>query len=208
MIYTVPISFSAGRIRAYQHGTKVLIETDFGLLVSYDLVYHVTVTVPSTYRGQMQGLCGNYNGKKDDEFLLPNGIITSDIAKFGASWKVRVSGADRSCSDGCSGNSCPVCEERKKDVFKQRNYCGILTVPDGPFSACHGKVDPRLYFSNCVYDLCLGGGDSKVLCDSVQSYVSACQVAKVSVKPWRSPSFCRKYWGLSSAVLLTGEVKG
>ncbi|XP_053255665.1 IgGFc-binding protein-like [Podarcis raffonei] len=190
LIYTVPISFSAGRIRAYQHGTKVLIETDFGLIVSYDLVYHVTVTVPSTYQGRMQGLCGNYNGKKEDEFLLPNGIITSDIAKFGASWKVRVSGADRSCSDGCSGNSCPVCEERKKDVFKQRNYCGILTAPDGPFSACHGKVDPGVYFSNCIYDVCLGNGDSQVLCNSIQSYVSVCQEAGVSVKPWRSPSFC------------------
>uniref|UniRef100_A0A670JHY8 Fc fragment of IgG binding protein n=1 Tax=Podarcis muralis TaxID=64176 RepID=A0A670JHY8_PODMU len=190
LFYNLPITVSADRIRVYQHGTEVLIEIDFGLIVTYDLVYDIKVTVPSTYQNQVEGLCGNYNGKKEDDFLLPNGKTASDVAVFGAAWKVRVRGAVESCSDGCSGSDCPVCEEKKREVFKQRHYCGILTASDGPFSACHGKVDPRLYFSNCVYDLCLGGGDSKVLCDSVQSYVSACQVAKVSVKPWRSPSFC------------------
>ncbi|CAI5781335.1 IgGFc-binding protein-like [Podarcis lilfordi] len=190
LIYTVPISLSAGRIRAYQHGTKILIETDFGLIVSYDLVYRVTVTVPSTYQSEMRGLCGNYNGQKDDDFLLPDGSTTSNAGDFGASWKVPVHGAAGSCSDGCSGNSCPVCDERKKEIFKQRHYCGILTASDGPFSACHGKVDANIYFSDCIYDLCMGNGDSQVLCNSIQSYVSACQATGVSVEPWRSPCFC------------------
>ncbi|XP_061452965.1 IgGFc-binding protein-like [Rhineura floridana] len=190
LIYTLPVTISDGRIRAYQHGTKVLIQTDFGLIVSYDLVYHVTVTIPSTYQGQTRGLCGNYNGRKDDDFLLPDGRTTSDAAAFGAAWKVRNPRAVGSCSDGCSGNSCPVCEEKKKDVFKQRNYCGILTASDGPFSACHSTVDPNVYFSNCMYDLCLGNGDSRALCQNIQSYASVCQEAGVSVKPWRSPSFC------------------
>nr|XP_028596464.1 IgGFc-binding protein-like [Podarcis muralis] len=190
LIYTVPISLSAGRIRAYQHGTKILIETDFGLIVSYDLVYRVTVTVPSTYQSEMRGLCGNYNGQKDDDFLLPDGSTTSNAGDFGASWKVPVHGAAGSCSDGCSGSSCPVCDERKKEIFKQRHYCGILTASDGPFRACHGKVDANVYFNDCIYDLCMGNGDSQILCNSIQSYVSACQATGVSVEPWRSPCFC------------------
>ncbi|XP_062996673.1 IgGFc-binding protein-like [Elgaria multicarinata webbii] len=186
----LPVTFSTGKLRVYQHGTKVFIQTEFGLTVSYDLVYDVKVTVPSTYKGQMQGLCGNYNGQKDDEFLLPNGQVTSDVAAFGAAWKVPDPGANGSCSDGCSGSDCPVCEERKKDIFKQPNYCGFLTASDGPFKACHSKVDPSVYFSNCIYDLCLGNGENKVLCQSIQSYVSACQEAGVSVEPWRNSSFC------------------
>ncbi|KAH0631338.1 hypothetical protein JD844_005627 [Phrynosoma platyrhinos] len=187
----LPMTHSEGRLKAYQHGTKVLIETDFGLTVGYDLVYHMTVTIPGTYQGQVRGLCGNYNGQKDDEFFLPSGIVISNATAFGAAWKVLIPGKDTSCSHGCSGNSCPVCEEKKKDVFKQRNYCGILTATDGPFRACHSQVDPSVYLNSCVYDLCLSNGDSPALCQSIQSYVSACQEARVSVDHWRSPSFCR-----------------
>ncbi|XP_060132429.1 IgGFc-binding protein [Zootoca vivipara] len=190
VFHSLPVEFSGGCLRAYQHGTKVLIETDFGLIMSYDLVYRVTITVPGSYRNQMQGLCGNYNGKKEDDFLLPDGKTTSDVAKFGAAWKVAVPGAVGPCSDGCSGNSCPVCEKKKEEVFKQRHYCGILTASDGPFSACHAKVDPRVYFSDCIYDVCLGNGDSEALCQNIQSYTSACQEAGIPVQTWRSPSFC------------------
>ncbi|XP_067316856.1 IgGFc-binding protein-like [Anolis sagrei] len=190
VLQPLPVTLSEGRLKAYQHGMKVLIEADFGLTVGYDLVYHMTVTIPGTYRGQVQGLCGNYNGLKDDEFLLPNGMVISNATAFGASWKVLIPKAESSCSHGCSGSSCPVCEERKKDVFKQRNYCGIIIALDGPFKACHSKVDPSVYFNNCIYDLCLSNGDSQVLCRNIQSYMSACQEARVSVVPWRSPSFC------------------
>ncbi|XP_026558168.1 IgGFc-binding protein-like [Pseudonaja textilis] len=187
---SLPIELSEGRLQAYQHGTKVLIRTRFGLLVSYDLVYHVRITVPSSYQKRMQGLCGNYNGKKDDEFLLPSGKKVTDVAVFGASWKVSVLGAGGPCSDGCSGSNCPTCDEEKKKVFKQRNYCGIITASDGPLKGCHSKVDPRVFFSDCIYDLCQSNGNSQALCQSIQTYVSACQEAKVLIQPWRSPSFC------------------
>ncbi|ETE64581.1 IgGFc-binding protein, partial [Ophiophagus hannah] len=170
---SLPIELSEGHLKAYQHGTKVLIRTSFGLLVSYDLVYHVRITVPSSYQKQVQGLCGNYNGKKDDEFLLPSGKKVTDVAVFGASWKVSVLGAGEPCSDGCSGSNCPTCDEEKKKVFKQYNYCGILTASDGPLKGCHSKVDPRVFFNDCIYDLCQSNGDSQALCQSIQSYVSA-----------------------------------
>lgn len=157
----------------------------------------------------MCGLCGNYNGKKDDEFMLPDGRVASDAAAFGSAWKVPIPGAAGSCSDGCSGNDCPDCEPGKKDIFNQRNYCGLLTATDGPFSACHSVVNPSVYLSDCVYDLCLGNGDRQALCQSIQSYVSACQDAGVAIKPWRSQSFCREYCSTEfqdySAERLTGE---
>ncbi|XP_077193119.1 IgGFc-binding protein [Paroedura picta] len=186
----LPVTLSGGQLRVYQHGTKVVIQTGFALLASYDLVYDVRVTVPGSYQNQLGGLCGNYNGRQQDDFLLPDGRVVSDAAVFGAAWKVSIPGASESCSDGCSGNNCPVCEESKKDVFKERHYCGILTAEEGPFSACHNKVNPSVYFSNCIYDLCLGNGDSHVLCKSIESYVSACQEAGLSVQPWRNQSFC------------------
>uniref|UniRef100_K7FN87 VWFD domain-containing protein n=1 Tax=Pelodiscus sinensis TaxID=13735 RepID=K7FN87_PELSI len=186
--HNLPLVVAEGQLQAYQHGGNMLVQTDFGLTVSYDLVYQARVTVPVNYQGQTCGLCGNYNGRRDDEFLLPGGRLAPNMAAFGSAWKVPVPGA--ACEDGCSGNSCPVCEERKKDVFKQRHYCGVLTAPDGPFAACHGTVSPSVYFNNCLYDVCLANGDSPVLCQSIHSYVTACQEAGASIQPWRSTSFC------------------
>ncbi|XP_039369198.1 IgGFc-binding protein-like [Mauremys reevesii] len=186
--HNLPVVVADGQLQAYQHGGNVLVQTDFGLTVSYDLVYHARVTVPGNYQGQTCGLCGNYNGRRDDEFLLPDGRAAPNVAAFGSAWKVPIPGV--ACADGCTGDNCLVCEERKKDIFKQRNYCGLLTAPDGPFAACHGTVSPTVYFNNCLYDLCLGNGDSQVLCQSIHSYVTACQEARVTIQPWRSASFC------------------
>ncbi|CAM5124515.1 unnamed protein product [Natator depressus] len=188
VFHDLPVITANRRLQAYQHGTNILVQTDFGLIVSYDLVYQARVTVPQRYQGHTCGLCGNYSGRQDSKFLLPNGRTASDVAAFGSAWEVQV--PEASCADRCAGNSCPVCEERKKDVFKQRHYCGLLTDPDGPFTACHGTVSPSVYLSNCLYDVCLGNGDSQVLCQSIHSYVTACQEAKVTIPPWRSPSFC------------------
>ncbi|XP_034612354.1 IgGFc-binding protein-like isoform X3 [Trachemys scripta elegans] len=186
--HNLPVIVADGRLRAYQHGVNVLVQTDFGLTVSYDLVYHARVTVPGSYYGQMCGLCGNYKGQQDDKFLLPDGRVAPDTASFGSAWEVQI--PEASCTDKCAGNSCPVCKEERKDVFKAHNYCGLLTAPDGPFAACHSTVSPSMYFNNCLYDLCLGNGDSQLLCQSIHSYVTACQEAKVTIQPWRSTSFC------------------
>ncbi|KAM7138220.1 IgGFc-binding protein-like isoform 4-T4 [Macrochelys suwanniensis] len=188
MSHNLPVIVANGRLRAYQHGGNVLVQTDFGLTVSYDLVYHARVTVPGSYYGQMCGLCGNYKGQQDDKFLLPDGRVAPDSASFGSAWQVQI--PEASCTDKCAGNSCPVCKKERKDVFKEHNYCGLLTAPDGPFAACHGTVSPTVYFNNCLDDVCLGNGDAQVLCRSIHSYVTACQEAKVTIQPWRSTSFC------------------
>lgn len=196
----LPVILLGGRLRAYQHGTEARIQTHFGLTVTYNFVYNVKVTVPSNYQGQMGGLCGNYNGEKNDDFQLPDGKVVSDVVVFGSAWKIPIPGIP--CTDGCSGNSCPVCDEKKKDAFKQRSSCGLLTASDGPFSACHAKVDPSVYLSNCIFDLCMGDGDNQALCQNIQSYVADCQGAGGSIQPWRSPSFCRELTYIPPCFLL------
>ncbi|XP_026723109.1 IgGFc-binding protein-like, partial [Athene cunicularia] len=69
----LPAILSKGQVQVHQHGTGVLLQTDFGLVVRYDLLHHVMVTVPQSYRGHLCGLCGNYNGERDDDLLLPSG---------------------------------------------------------------------------------------------------------------------------------------
>ncbi|KAJ1132319.1 hypothetical protein NDU88_010644 [Pleurodeles waltl] len=169
----LPLTLQQGQIRVYQHGIRTIVETDFGLAVSYDMIYQVVVTVPGNYRGKLEGLCGNYNGDTRDEFLLPSNTLALDATKFGTGWKVNVEGVN--CSEGCggSGNACPFCSNAKMNVFQQDNYCGFFKQAGGPLSACYATINPDLYYNNCLFDLCAGNGDQNILCHNIQSCVAA-----------------------------------
>ncbi|XP_075462271.1 IgGFc-binding protein-like [Ascaphus truei] len=172
----------------YQHGINVILRADFGLQVTYDLAYQAVVTIPSSYRRQTRGLCGNYNGNQKDEFQLPDGSLARDVIAFGEAWQTNSSG--KVCSIGCGGpeNICPHCV--KKSLYQGKNYCGLLLTPEGPFTSCRNRVDPTVYFNNCVFDLCHGRGNISFLCHNIQSYVSACQNAGITELRWRSNTFC------------------
>lgn len=144
--------------------------------------------MPSTYQGNMCGLCGNYNKKGGDDFRLPGGRQTNNVDTFGKAWVVDL--PDHVCG-GCGGQ-CPVCEQAKATLYGKPDSCGIMSAPDGPFKNCHSKIDPAVYVSHCVFDVCAVGGSKDTLCNSVQAYALACQSAGVQLKPWRSSSFCRK----------------
>lgn len=174
----------------YKQGRRYVIKTDFELTVSYDLVYHVTVTVPGNYQGKVCGLCGNFNGNKRDDFKNPGGADVKNVNSFGTSWKVKIPGV--ACENGCVGEKCPSCEAPRKALFSMFNYCGIMTTTKSPFKICHDKVDPQTFFDDCVFDVCASNGQESVLCDSVAAYAFRCHQAGVDIKNWRTKSFCRK----------------
>ncbi|XP_039662365.1 IgGFc-binding protein-like isoform X2 [Perca fluviatilis] len=184
----LPVNLNSGAVLVYQEGMHYVIETDFGLRVTYDLVYHVTVTVPGNYRDKVCGLCGNFNGNQKDDFQMPNRQLTNNVNVFGKSWRITIPNVV--CEDGCEGNKCPVCDPARKAVFSKSTYCGIVTAPNGPFAACHSILDPQPYFADCVFDVCASNGDGKVLCNSVAAYTLNCHMAGVDVKNWRTASFC------------------
>ncbi|XP_056154019.1 IgGFc-binding protein-like [Lampris incognitus] len=182
----LPLSLLNGKVKVYQEGINDVITTDFGLRVTYDLVYHVTVSVPGNYRGKACGLCGNFNGDKADDFRLPDGRVTKDLVAFGASWKVGVPGVV--CDDGCSGDRCVRCDGAEKAALERD--CGVIADPEGPFAACHAVIDPASYFADCVFDVCVADGNAGVLCRSIGAYVLDCRDFGVKTRGWRSPSFC------------------
>ncbi|KAI1901486.1 hypothetical protein AGOR_G00034930 [Albula goreensis] len=186
ILYTLPMELNNGAVKAYEHGFQDVIETDFGLKVTYDLVFKVTVTVPGNYRGKTCGLCGNFNDDASDELQMPDGKITKSMKDFGAAWKV--STPDVVCDDGCSGNICPQCEEKKKHLFEKD--CAMINDKHGPLAACHDVLDPASYFRDCVFDVCMGDGNRKILCSSIDAYVSDCQKLGVKINNWRTSTFC------------------
>ncbi|KAI4876213.1 hypothetical protein NFI96_017951 [Prochilodus magdalenae] len=186
VLNNIPVSLADGKVTVQQEGFQNVISTEFGLRVAYDMVYHVSITVPSSYRGRTCGLCGNYNGNRNDDFMLPGGKQTKDLKTFTAAWKVAVPGIV--CDDGCTGDVCPQCPPNKKAAFEKD--CSIITNPQGPFAACHSVINPESYFIDCVYDTCMGDGDTKMFCHSIAAYMIACQDFGITVQNWRTPSFC------------------
>ncbi|KAF7670088.1 hypothetical protein LDENG_00056670 [Lucifuga dentata] len=182
----LPLDLYKGALKVYQEGAHDVILTDFGLRVTYDLVYHVTIMVPQNYRGKTCGLCGNFNGDKTDDLQLPDGNVTNDIKTFGAAWKV--AGSGQACDDGCSGDVCSKCDESKKNAVKTQ--CEIITNPKGPFAACHDVLDPGSYYRDCIYDVCMTNENRSILCHSIAAYMLDCQNFGAKVQNWRNSSFC------------------
>ncbi|XP_005414138.1 PREDICTED: IgGFc-binding protein isoform X1 [Chinchilla lanigera] len=189
----LPVELAGGQIRVFQHGSDAVIETDFGLRVAYDLVYYVRVTVPGNYYKQMCGLCGDYNGDPKDDFQKPDGSQAANPNEFGNSWEEPVPDSPceptPDCSPGEEGCE-EQCSSELEEKYQKEEFCGLLSSPEGPLAACHELIDPQGPLRDCVFDLCLGGGNLSILCHNIHAYVSSCQAAGGQVEPWRTDSFC------------------
>ena len=66
----------------------VLVYGYSGIIVLWDGQDAVYVHVPLQHRNKTCGLCGNYNGIPDDDFITYSGQRVSSVARFGNSWRM------------------------------------------------------------------------------------------------------------------------
>uniref|UniRef100_A0A8C4T5C3 IgGFc-binding protein-like n=1 Tax=Erpetoichthys calabaricus TaxID=27687 RepID=A0A8C4T5C3_ERPCA len=188
ILTNLPITVEGGKITASQVGRSIVVQTDFGLKVSYDLVNAAAITVPSTYSGQVGGLCGNYNGNTDDDFSLRNGQVASNVNDFGVAWKI--GGSSETCGDACLDGGCSVPSDKTVEELKKEDKCGFISSTTGPLAACHSVLPPDGFLQNCIYDSNAAEGKMEMVCAGIQAYVHACQDAGVTLQSWRSNTFC------------------
>ncbi|XP_069753664.1 IgGFc-binding protein-like isoform X1 [Narcine bancroftii] len=174
-------------------GQYVVITTSFGLRVKFNGRHRAEVTLPSPFKGKVCGLCGNYNDDRRDDFLNPDGIMEPDSVSFGNSWQTP---NDTRCTPDVGVR--PNCTSEEKRIIESNQYCGIIVDLHGPFKGCHSKIDPEVYFDDCVYDLCALGTETGSLCSSLESYGDACQSAGAKVEGWRNETFCPLKCGANS----------
>ncbi|XP_075184096.1 IgGFc-binding protein-like [Anomaloglossus baeobatrachus] len=184
--FNLPLNLEPRGIVVWQHGMNVFLTTTFGLEVTYDLDFQVIVKISSSFYGQLCGLCGNYNDDHADDYARIGQKLNVDRAAFG---EAKNRSLVQTCEIHCPSYVCPICEER--GLYEGKDFCGLLLAEEGLFSACHNHVDPTEYFDKCVSDLCREEGDSKALCNSLQSYVAMCQTVGITQIKWRNESFCR-----------------
>ncbi|XP_026957774.1 kielin/chordin-like protein isoform X4 [Sagmatias obliquidens] len=170
-------------------GRTVMLHAQPGLQVLWDGQSQVEVRVPGSYRGQICGLCGNFNGFAQDDLQGPEGLLLSTEAEFGNSWQVPEGpGPGRPCSKGREVDPCRAAGYRARREANAR--CRVLK--SSPFSRCHAVVPPEPFFAACVYDLCACGPGflaDKCLCDALEAYASHCRQAGVT-PAWRGPTLC------------------
>uniref|UniRef100_H3A6Q0 VWFD domain-containing protein n=1 Tax=Latimeria chalumnae TaxID=7897 RepID=H3A6Q0_LATCH len=131
------------------------------------------------------GLCGNYNGNLNDDFMMRNKYVASNVLEFVNSWKEHPScDKDVKVPTPCLKNP------HRKAWAKSK----CLIIKSIVFVSCHSKVNHVPYFEACVNDACECnfGGDCECLCDAVAVYAKACLDAGVCID-WRRPDFCPVY---------------
>lgn len=193
VLKSLPVYLADGRISVVHGGTKAVLETDFGLQVTYDWNARVEVTLPSSYYDAVCGLCGNMDKNSSNDQVFPNGTMAPSIPTWGGSWQVP--GWDPLCWNECQG-SCATCPEDRVEMYEGPGFCGPLAPgAGGPFASCHSHVPPESFFRGCVLDLCLGGQVKDILCQALATYAEACQAAGIKIQDWRTQAGCGEWWG-------------
>ena len=169
-------------VRAGGHPHVIL--TASGVRVSWDGLYYVEVTVSSRWRGNLCGLCGNYNGNRSDDFQMPNFLLSNNVNEFGISWQL-ASNISRICIPPDS-TPCPV-----ELSIEAQSRCAILK--GDAFSVCSNMVDPQPFIANCEFDYCNCNDDDQeeCYCGSLAAYARACAAIGVVIQNWRSNACCK-----------------
>ncbi|XP_019375531.1 PREDICTED: mucin-5B-like [Gavialis gangeticus] len=168
--------------KVHYMGMYLVIETVSGLHLMWDKKTSIFIKLSPDFKGQVCGLCGNYDDNDINDFTTRSQSVVGDVLEFGNSWKI-----SSSCPDAkCVKNPCSTNPYRKSWAEKQ---CSIIN--SDVFSACHPQVDAKKYYDSCVTDACAcdSGGDCECFCTAVAAYAQVCSEFGVCVA-WRTPSIC------------------
>ncbi|KAM6984872.1 mucin-2 [Aplochiton taeniatus] len=163
-------------------GLYLAIESDIGLVVLWDRKTTIRIILEPNHRGQVCGLCGDFNGDGQNDFTTQGQLVVSNALEFANSWKV-----DSKCPDAENNND--PCGAKPNRHNWAKVQCSLIIGPT--FKNCHKKVDPLPFYENCVRDSCAcdSGGDCECFCTAVAAYAQACNEAEVCVA-WRTPDIC------------------
>ncbi|XP_028256785.1 mucin-5AC-like isoform X2 [Parambassis ranga] len=172
---TVPFQYST-------MGIYLVVEANNGLILMWDRKTSLFIKLSSKYKGHVCGLCGNYDGKANNDFTTRCHAVVVNPLVFGNSWKNLPSCPDAEViTTPCTANP-----YRQSWAQKQ---CSI--IQSDVFLACHSIVDPAPYYESCVFDSCAcdTGGDCECFCTAVAAYAQSCNQAGICIQ-WRTPKIC------------------
>ncbi|XP_029360515.1 IgGFc-binding protein-like [Echeneis naucrates] len=174
------VPFENGEVKAYQDGNRLVLITSSGVKVDLSSTQYLRLTVPQVYDASASGLCGNFNGDKNDDLKLRNGHLTESFADLLQSWAT-----GQLCTDIC-GEECHKC-----NLFPHESaLCDVLLESHIDFKHClNSGIERDTYRVMCVKAVCAGAGQMAA-CLALEAYSASCQAKGISVKPWRANTPC------------------
>ncbi|KAM4723119.1 mucin-2-like [Rhinophrynus dorsalis] len=163
-------------------GIYLVLELKQGLLLLWDKKTSIFIKVTSKLKGQLCGLCGNYDDNRNNDFTTRTNAVVENIEEFGNSWKLSLTCPDAKVrTDPCVMNPYRISWAQKQ--------CSIIN--SNVFSACQSHVDPIPYYEACVSDSCAcnTGGDCECFCAAISAYAQACADQNICIS-WRTPNIC------------------
>ena len=156
-----------------------------GVRVTWDGLYRVDVTVSTRWIGRLCGLCGNYNGNLNDDFVTPANIPTFSASAFSHSWLIN-NDISSACVEPPPPNPCPA------DIMAEaQTMCAVLR--ETSFSSCNDIVDPTDFIESCMYDYCHCNevDREECYCNSLAAYAHACSSNGIILQSWRNDYCCK-----------------
>nr|XP_029501573.1 mucin-5AC-like [Oncorhynchus nerka] len=176
-------------VRVFQPSTfYIVVHTSYGLRLEVQLtpIMQVYIVASSSHKEKTQGLCGDFNSVRTDDFRTINGLVEGTAVTFANTWKTKAS-----CPDVAQNFEIP-CSLSVENERYAKYWCLMLSDRAGIFSQCHTEINPNYYKEICVFDSCNCERSEECMCAAVSSYVHACAAAGVLLSGWRNTT-CGKY---------------
>ncbi|KAJ1178626.1 hypothetical protein NDU88_003869 [Pleurodeles waltl] len=158
----------------------VQVSPDLQMQIQLKPVMQLYITMEQSARETLQGLCGNFNSKAQDDFKTASGLVEATASAFANTWKALPSCPDKPdwLDDPCSLNI-------ESETYAE-HWCSKLTNSESPFAKCHSAVDPAEYYKRCKYDTCNCKSSEDCMCAAISSYVRACAAKGIVLWGWRN----------------------
>ncbi|KAG2463000.1 MUC5B protein, partial [Polypterus senegalus] len=168
-------------------GIYLVIEADNSLTLMWDRKTSMFIKLSPSYKGNVCGLCGNYDGDVNNDFTTRSQSVVVSVMEFGNSWK-----ASPSCPDAQDSKD-PCISNPYRQSWAQKQ-CSI--IKSQVFTDCHPQVDPSPFHDACVRDSCAcdTGGDCECFCTAVASYAKACNDAALFCDYYNAPDGCEWHY--------------
>ncbi|XP_043237348.1 hemocytin-like [Amphibalanus amphitrite] len=153
-----------------------------GFAVIVNNIGNVVVGLNNKHAGDVEGLCGDFDGNRYNDKHKPDGTLAVSTAEFGDSWAL-------------PGEQ-ETCEPPEKCQHTQQAFSICQKIRQEPFSRCHMAVQPDSFISSCLETTCdcldAGKDTDKCRCEALTTYVTECLSLDPAIEldSWRTKHQC------------------